>query len=100
MRLSEYERDVISMTGKQIFGPGASLILFGSRANDSARGGDIDLLIIPDESSYNNLFTLKIQFLVELKNILGDQKIDVIIQKKNDNRLIITTAKQKGIVLC
>lgn len=98
MRLTEFEKKILTETSAKIFGAKTHLILFGSRVNNNAKGGDIDLLLVPENN--NNLFSHKIQFLVEVKNKLGDQKIDLIIEKPNDTRGIISTAKLKGIMLC
>jgi len=100
MRLTGFERKILTEKTEKIFGKNAHLILFGSRVNENARGGDIDLLLIPEEIEDKDIFSHKIQFLVEVKNILGDQKIDLIVQRHGDNRGIISTAKKNGIVLC
>lgn len=49
MRLTELQRTIIRQTVSGIAGPDAQVILFGSRLDDSARGGDLDLLIESDE---------------------------------------------------
>ena len=60
------------------------------------KGGDIDLYII--SKSNKNLLDKKIDFLIKLKQKIGDQSIDVIISK-DKNRLIEQEALQKGIRL-
>jgi predicted nucleotidyltransferase len=45
MRLSEREIRTIVGTVREFFGAAASVRLFGSRLDDSLRGGDIDLAI-------------------------------------------------------
>ncbi len=47
MRLSETEQQIIKDAVLSI-DPQARIYLFGSRANDNKRGGDIDLLIASD----------------------------------------------------
>jgi len=45
MRLSPAQTDVILTCVRQQYGADASVMLFGSRLDDSARGGDVDLLV-------------------------------------------------------
>jgi predicted nucleotidyltransferase len=99
MRISEKEKDAIINEARNQFGAGSSVILFGSRANDKAKGGDIDLLIIPGNINLNELFSRKINFLVNLKNTIDDQKIDVIVKRPDENRGIHKKALKEGITL-
>jgi predicted nucleotidyltransferase len=77
MRLTDFEIETITSLARRHFGDDARVYLFGSRTDDSKRGGDIDLFI---SNKNENLLTLnaKIHFLVELKKRIGDQKIDVV----------------------
>ena len=45
MRLSPAQTDVILSCVRQQYGADATVMLFGSRLDDSARGGDVDLLV-------------------------------------------------------
>jgi predicted nucleotidyltransferase len=53
----------------------AEIYLFGSRVDDTAKGGDIDLLIL---SKKINLMT-KLDILAQLHQQLGARKIDIAI---------------------
>jgi len=53
LRLSEEERRAIRAACEEVFGPRATVRLFGSRVRDEARGGDLDLLVESDPSSNN-----------------------------------------------
>lgn len=77
MRITEYEITAIKKLAQKIFGKGTIVYLFGSRVDDNKKGGDIDLFITNKEKS-NLTILSKIEFLTELKLIIGDQKIDVI----------------------
>lgn len=96
MRLQQYEIDSIISITNTIFGLGSKVILFGSRVSDELKGGDIDLFIQPIQQ--DALIKKKIDFLVALKDKIGDQKIDVILAK-DSSRLIEQEALKKGIVL-
>ena len=96
MRLSNFYKETIKLKGLEIFGQDTKIYLFGSRTDDSKRGGDIDLYIEPADK--NHLFDKKLQFLVTLTKILGEQKIDVVVSK-DKNRLIEQIALTTGIEL-
>jgi len=97
MRLSPFEAEAIRNIVTRIFGKGSKVYLFGSRVDDSKRGGDIDLYISP--ANKERLASGKIDFLVALKKEIGDQRIDVIIDR-GQNRLIDQIARDEGILLC
>ena len=99
MRLSKFEQNTIKETFINIFGKNAEIFLFGSRVDDSKKGGDIDLYVVPMlQEDYEVLFDKKIKFLVALKNKIGEQKIDVIISK-DKSMLIEQEALKWGIKL-
>lgn len=73
MRLTPAERTKIKKIVRES-APGAAVYLFGSRVRDDLRGGDIDLLIVGKGYDPSLLRTIKI----ELKDALGDQRIDIL----------------------
>ncbi len=95
MRLSSFELESIIKTFKDIFGKG-KIYLFGSRLDNSKKGGDIDLYI----QTYidDSLYEKKINFLVKLESLIGEQKIDLVFQK-DEKRLIEIEAKNNGVEL-
>ena len=95
MRLRHSEIEAITSTFKEVFQSG-QIYLFGSRVDDSLRGGDIDLYIQTD--NIDNLLEKKIEFLVSLKRKIGEQKIDVVISRDID-RPIEQEALNKGVRL-
>jgi predicted nucleotidyltransferase len=97
MRLKEKHKEIIKNTAKHYFGEDVKIFLFGSRVNDELRGGDIDLYL--ETSSNENLLDRKLKMLVELKNKLGDQKIDLIVNNFTYKKEIYSVAKNEGILL-
>lgn len=95
MRLEPYEVKAIQDSFINNFHSG-KIYLFGSRADDTKKGGDIDLYIEPIDTQ--KLTSKKIDFLAELKRFIGDQKIDVVINRGR-NELIDKIAKQQGVLL-
>lgn len=78
MRLSKNQVEVIRRTVREVFGVEADVKLFGSRANDDARGGDIDLLVeMPTIVVEPERKTLQLVARLQLR--LGDQPIDVLV---------------------
>ena len=99
MRLTRKYQTVIKQNVSNIFGANSKVLLFGSRVDDTKKGGDIDLYIVPDtKSSYEKLYDDKIKLLVNLDLELGEQKIDIVIAK-DTNRLIEQEALKNGVEL-
>lgn len=95
MRLKQYEIDTIKTNFTNTFQEG-EIFLFGSRTNDSKRGGDIDLFL--EVVNHTDLFEKKIRFLAKIKRALGDQKIDIVFNE-DPNRLIEQEARRCAIKL-
>jgi predicted nucleotidyltransferase len=93
MRLKESEVVAIKKSFETVFGDG-TVYLFGSRTDDSKRGGDIDLFI--ETSDKDDLFAKKIRFLAKLKRDIGDQRIDVVFAM-DETRLIEKEARKWAI---
>ena len=96
MRLTENEVVLIKKAFIEIFEEG-KIYLFGSRVDDSKRGGDIDLYLVPVKK-HNDERDKKIKFLIKLDEYIGEQKIDAILAK-DQNRLIEQEALRYGIKL-
>ncbi|MFN0316208.1 MAG: nucleotidyltransferase domain-containing protein [Burkholderiales bacterium] len=74
MRLTNDEQNAIRGTILAA-DPRAVIYLFGSRAEDTAKGGDIDLLVI----SSNIDLMAKLRIMGELHRRLGERKIDLVV---------------------
>ena len=101
MRLTEQQRAIIRATVLETFGVGAEVWLFGSRVDDSKRGGDIDLLIETDQVDVDAITRAEIAFQSQLQMKLGEQKIDVLLDypARKMRPPIFHIAKQNGILL-
>jgi predicted nucleotidyltransferase len=80
MRLSDFERQTITQV-VQTYDPFAKVYLFGSRADDGQKGGDIDLLIISDKIHLKE----KIRIRLALYDKLGEQKIDIVVSSNGSD---------------
>jgi predicted nucleotidyltransferase len=101
MRLTPIECAVIKQAAKDCFNDDVVVRLFGSRAFDEQRGGDIDLLITTTLIDTAAIAKSHIQFLSQIYQALGEQKIDILIDYPNMTYrpLIYTIAEQQGVML-
>ncbi|MGL1891299.1 MAG: nucleotidyltransferase domain-containing protein [Spirochaetaceae bacterium] len=74
MRLSEEEISNFKTSLLNI-DKNAKIYLFGSRVDDSKRGGDIDLLIISKSMIKKDLRLVRVNFFSEF----DEQKIDIVL---------------------
>jgi predicted nucleotidyltransferase len=72
MRLTETEKQALLQAILRA-DASAEIYLFGSRAQAHLKGGDIDLLVV----SAKIVFADKLGILAEIKDRLGEQKIDI-----------------------
>ncbi len=79
MRLSEKQIHLISETVCRIAGPETELYLFGSRLDDNARGGDVDLFV---ESTTALPLMRRAQIKMQLESLLG-LPVDLVCKTKN-----------------
>lgn len=99
MRLSPRQIAVIKQAVHDLVGAEADLRLFGSRTNDDARGGDIDLWVASPVLLANRVW-LGAQLTARLQMALGDQRIDVRLVDPGTNLTAIDdVARQQGIQL-
>ncbi|MBL4730628.1 MAG: nucleotidyltransferase domain-containing protein [Sulfurimonas sp.] len=95
MRLSKHSIESIKTVFQIVFKEG-NIYLFGSRTDDTKKGGDIDLYIEVQDKT--DLFEKKIKFLARLKQKIQDQKIDVVFNE-DATRLIEKEAKKWAIAI-
>ena len=76
--------------------------LFGSRTDDSKRGGDVDLLVeLPVIPSADELHRLRSRLAVQLVRRMGERRIDIVMSTLGtaDDRLIVSEARRQALEL-
>lgn len=102
MRLTADQLRIIRQAVINNFGETSKVYLFGSRVDDTKKGGDIDLFV-EAEYSPDEMFYRKINLLTELQFKLGERKIDIITYNSltagNAIPLIVEEALLNGVEL-
>lgn len=99
MRLSPADRDAIKLAVAEQVGADSRVWLFGSRVDDSKRGGDIDLLIETERVLPSRVEVL-CKLEARLVRALGDRKIDILLKDPlTPDASIIRAALKQGILL-
>ncbi|MHB1696728.1 MAG: nucleotidyltransferase domain-containing protein [bacterium] len=100
MRLKKEEIDAIKQTAITYFGSDANVYIFGSRAVDTKRGGDIDIYIETNlKLDSRELYKKKLSYAIALDKKIGEQKIDIIVNNFADNKHIYEVARKTGIMI-
>lgn len=101
MRLTDPQMELIRAGALARFGGAARIWLFGSRADDGARGGDIDLYIEPEIQEPDRLVDAKLEFLADLHRALGERRIDLVIRRESraEDLPIYRVARETGVRL-
>ncbi|MCB0351672.1 MAG: nucleotidyltransferase domain-containing protein [Bdellovibrionales bacterium] len=103
MRLSSAEIEaIVNVVGEFMAGASAKLYLFGSRADDSKKGGDIDLALVcrdKVEASKISFQDYKILSKFKAHAAIGEQKIDLKIISESDLSKPFFVQALKGAVL-
>lgn len=102
MRLTQEEQHDIAEAARAVLPAGSRVMLFGSRTDDTRRGGDMDLLVetvaalAADES-----VTLCRRLTAQLYRRLGERRIDMLmtVQGAPDDRAVVRAARRDGIEL-
>ena len=96
MRLDNATRREIREAAHRFFG--ADVYLFGSRTDDTRRGGDIDLYI-ESAMSTDEAVRAQIGMLGHLYNRIGERKIDLVVNSDGSDRAIFQEARRQGLKL-
>ncbi len=81
MRLTKQQISCLINATHLSFGENAEVWLFGSRVDDSKKGGDIDLYIETDLEKNTVAAKLKMRELIW--PFFGEQKIDIIVRSRS-----------------
>ena len=95
MRLTPEQTDTIRQRIRSCMGPHARIWLFGSRVDDSRRGGDVDIYVEPESAP-------SLESRLMCKSALADAldlNVDLIVQQPGRDLPIYRIARQSGISL-
>ena len=102
MRLRPRDLAAIEQAAHEAFAPRSTVRLFGSRLDDSRRGGDLDLLVEPPAPlTPHELVEQRNRFIARLYRLLGERRIDVLIAPAGlpDDRPVVQAARRDGRLL-
>ena len=98
MRLTSIEQQALHDASLRWFGVPPRL--FGSRVDDARRGGDIDLYIEAQaDLSPQEAFQLETRMAAELYRVLGERKIDIVVNTGRLDLPIYRVAREQGVWL-
>lgn len=99
MRLTAEQRQRIRRAAASTLGESATVRVFGSRLDDTARGGDLDLFVELDGEPAEVL-ERELGFYAALQRELGEQRIDIVVHRRGSVlRPIDREALRSGVVL-
>jgi len=88
MRLTEHQAKRIVELAHAMAGESAQVRVFGSRLDDAARGGDLDLMLELPESAVNPAL-LAARFSSRVTRLMQGRKVDVLLAAPKLMRLPI-----------
>ena len=99
MRLRKEDVRGILDAAQAVFGNDVIVRLFGSRTDDSKRGGDIDLHVTVRNTALTDT-AYEVQFRKALEKNIGERKVDILIMAKDSTPSTIEKiALATGIIL-
>ena len=102
MRLTEAERHAVQAACKEHWPEGSRVYLFGSRTDDLARGGDVDLLVeLPHELPPAEMVSRRARFVARLQSLTEERRIDVVVTQagRADDRPVVRQARLQAQAL-
>ena len=95
MRLTKAKIDTIRKATSQNFGEDALIWLFGSRLDDTKRGGDVDLYV---EATHQDTLMSELRCKIALEDSL-DLSVDLVVKEPGKDKPIYNLAKAQGVRL-
>jgi predicted nucleotidyltransferase len=88
MRLTDHQIQTIRQLARQVAGDQTRVRVFGSRLDDTAQGGDLDLMLELPES-VDNPALLAAQMAAQVSRTMSGRRVDVLLSAPNLMRLPI-----------
>ena len=103
MRMSPEQIQRLKQTISKHFGESASVRVFGSRIDDSRRGGDYDFYVETSSDNADEVIDNKLKVLVDLHASpeFEEEKIDLVVRSAvpGPDLAIYKVAKEQGVRL-
>jgi predicted nucleotidyltransferase len=95
MRLTAGEITTIREETRRL-DPKAEVYLYGSRVDDTARGGDVDLLVVSDRLGFRDVLRLRTGIL----DRIGWQQLDLVVRRRDQlDDPLAAMAQETGVKL-
>ena len=95
MRLTAAETETIREEVRRL-DPDAEIHLFGSRTDDLARGGDIDLLVVSDQLTFRDVLRLR----ASIQDRIGWQQLALLVRRRDQiGEPLVALALETGVAL-
>jgi predicted nucleotidyltransferase len=99
MRLTDKEIQIIRDSVLDVLGENTRIVLFGSRVDDTLKGGDIDLMIELDQN-VDRPALQSARVASGVSRLLSGRKVDVVLKAPNlKSQPVHKIATQTGVVL-
>jgi hypothetical protein len=99
MRLATQQRQLLLASVQQVLGSDVTTKLFGSRLDDQAKGGDIDLYVSSCHPIAQPAYCIAMM-QAKIMRVLGDRKVDILLDAPNlEKQAIHRIAEQQGVLL-
>lgn len=82
MRITTNKQQEIKKKVEQLLGDAVAVWVFGSRINNDAIGGDLDLLVV-SEAPITSPVETSAKLAVQIKRLFWGRKVDIILSAPN-----------------